>query len=75
VEGITAPQWVKLERTSGGLVRSYYSADGTTWERFTLIQVTMSTPMYIGLAMTSHDAALTCEAKFSNVSFPGTNVD
>jgi hypothetical protein len=66
---------VKLERTSGGLVRAYYSADGTTWERFSLIQVTMSTPMYIGLAVTSHDAALTCEAKFSNVSFPGTSVD
>jgi len=74
-EGITAPQWVKLERTSGGLVRAYYSADGTTWERFNLVQVTMSTPMYIGLAVTSHEAALTCEAKFSNVSFPGTNVD
>jgi len=75
VEGITAPQWVKLERTSGGLVRAYYSADGTTWERFDLTQVTMNTPMYIGLAVTSHDAALTCEAKFSNVSFPNTNVD
>lgn len=75
VEGITAPQWVKLERTSGGLVRAYYSADGTTWERFNLTQVTMSTPMYIGLAVTSHEATLTCEATFSNVSFPGTNVD
>ena len=75
VEGITAPQWVKLERTSGGLVRAYYSVDGTTWERFSLIQVTMNTPMYIGLAVTSHDAALTCEATFSNVSFPGTSVD
>ncbi|MFC1637309.1 LamG-like jellyroll fold domain-containing protein, partial [Planctomycetota bacterium] len=75
VEGITAPQWVKLERSSGGLVRAYYSADGTTWERFNLIQVTMNTPMYIGLGVTSHDAALTCEAKFSNVSFPGTSVD
>ena len=74
-EGITAPYWIKLERTSGGLVRAYYSADGTTWERFDLTQVTMNTPMYIGLAVTSHDAALTCEAKFSNVSFPGTNVD
>ena len=31
--------------------------------------------MYIGLAVTSHDIALTCEAKFSNVSFPGTGVD
>jgi len=75
VEGITAPYWVKLERTSGGLVRAYYSADGSTWERFNLIQVTMDTPMYIGLAVTSHEAALTCEAKFSNVGFPGTNVD
>lgn len=74
-EGITAPYWVKLERTSGGLVRAYYSADGATWERFNLTQVSMSTPMYIGLAVTSHDAALTCEAKFSNVSFPDTNVD
>jgi hypothetical protein len=35
----------------------------------------MNTPMYIGLAVTSHDAELTCEAKFSNVSFPDTNVD
>jgi len=75
VEGITAPYWVKLERSLGGLVRAYYSADSTTWERFDLQQVTMSSPMYIGLAVTSHDAALTCEAKFSNVSFPGTNVD
>jgi hypothetical protein len=75
VEGITAPYWVKLERTSGGLIRAYHSADGTTWERFTLTQVTMNTPMYIGLALTSHEATLTCEAKFSNVSFPDTNVD
>jgi hypothetical protein len=75
VEGITAPYWVKLERSLGGLVRAYYSADGTAWERFDLTQVTMSTPMYIGLAVTSHDAALTCEAKFSNVSFPDTNAD
>ncbi|MFC1794450.1 hypothetical protein ACFL3Q_12780 [Planctomycetota bacterium] len=75
IEGITAPYWVKLERTSGGLVRAYYSADGATWERFDLTQVTMNNPMYIGLAVTSHDAALTCEAKFSNVSFPDTNVD
>ena len=75
MEGITAPQWVKLERTSGGLVRAYYSVDGTTWERFDLTQVTMNTPMYIGLAVTSHDADLTCEAKFSNVSFPDTTVN
>jgi hypothetical protein len=74
-EGITAPYWVKLERTLGGLARAYYSADGTTWDPFDVQSITMNTPMYIGLAVTSHDAALTCEAKFSNVSFPNTNVD
>jgi len=67
-EGITAPQWVRLERTLGGLVRAYYSADGATWERFNLVQVRMDMPVYIGLAVTSHDAALTCEAVFTNVT-------
>ena len=71
-EGITAPQWVKLERTVGGLVRAYYSADGNTWTQLNLTTVTMNTPMYIGLALTSHDTALTCEAKFSNVTSDGT---
>jgi len=74
-EGITAPQWVKLERTAGGLVRGYYSADGATWERFNLIQVRMDIPVYVGLAVTSHNTDLTCEAKFSNVSFPDISVE
>jgi len=74
VEGVTAPQWVRLERTSGGLVRAYYSADGTTWERFSLVQVSMTMPVYAGLAVTSHDINLTCEAVFSQVSFPDTTV-
>ncbi len=74
-EGITAPQWVKLERTVGGLVRAYYSADGNTWTQLGVHQpVTMDTPMYVGLALTSHNVNVTCEAKFSNVSFPGTTV-
>jgi hypothetical protein len=74
-EGITAPQWVKLERTTGGLVRAYYSADGTTWERFNLTQVRMDMPIFIGLAVTSHNPDATCEARFSNVSFPDISVD
>ena len=71
-EGITAPQWVKLERTVGGLVRTYYSGDGNTWTQLNLTTVSMNIPMYIGLALTSHVAALTCEAKFSNVISDGT---
>ena len=73
---ITAPQWVKLERSVGGLVRAYYSADGNTWTALgTPEAVVMNAPIYIGLALTSHNPDATCEAKFSNVSFPDTNVE
>jgi len=72
---VAVPSWVRLERTSGGLVRAYYSADGDTWTPFTLKAITMSMPIYIGLAVTSHDPIVPCEAKFSNVDFPDTTVD
>ncbi len=73
--GITAPQWVKIERTIGGLVRAFYSADGNTWTQLGAPEpVTMNTPVYIGLALTSHNSGVACEAKFSNVSFPNTTV-
>ncbi len=66
---------MKLERTVGGLVRAYYSADGSTWTQLSTPQtVTMNMPMYVGLALTSHNSGVACEAKFSNVSFPGTTV-
>jgi len=71
---ITAPQWVKLERTVGGLCRASYSADGTTWMPLGMAVVSMDVPVYVGLALTSHNADATCEAKFSNVSFPDTGV-
>ncbi len=74
VEGITAPQWVRLERTTGGLVRSFYSADGTTWTLLSMTVMSMDMPVYIGLAVTSHNVDATCEAKFSNVSFGNTSV-
>jgi hypothetical protein len=34
----------------------------------------MTMPVYAGLAVTSHDINLTCEAVFSEVSFPDTTV-
>jgi len=69
-----APNWVKIERLSSGLTRGYYSEDGSSssWERFDLSVVSMSFPIYVGLAVTSHDAEAICEAVFSNVSITGT---
>ncbi len=69
----TAPYWLKLVRYPGGSFRAYQSADGSNWELLGTTQpILMADDIYIGLALTSHDAALTCEAKFSNVQTTGT---
>jgi hypothetical protein len=73
--GLTAPYWVKLERTTGGLIRAYHSPDGTTWTRFTLQSVAMTSPAYTGLAVTSHAANVVCEGVFSHVAVTGSGSD
>jgi len=72
VAGITAPQWVKIERDLGGTVTASYSNDGNTWTPLTTQIVAMNPPFYIGLALTSHDADIACEATFSNVRIAGS---
>jgi len=67
-----APYWLKLTRTSGGLVRAYRSPDGATWTQFGIKTVTMTMPIYVGLAVTSHVANTPATARFSNISFPDT---
>jgi len=70
---ITAPQWIKLDRSIGGLARASYSADGIIWTPLgTSVPVIMNTPMYIGLALTSNSSGVVCEAVFSNVTSNGT---
>jgi hypothetical protein len=71
---ITAPYWVKLERDVAGNFRGYYSANGSTWQQMSWNpqNISMSSIVYIGLALTSHNASATCEAKFSNVTITGT---
>jgi hypothetical protein len=73
--GITAPHWVRLERDLSGNFTVSHSANGSAWEPVqgalpTNIQ--MNADVYVGLALTAHDAALTCEAVFSNVTITGT---
>ncbi len=63
------PYWLKLQRTKGGLVRAFRSPNGVDWDQFGIRQMQMQFPIYIGLAITSHDVTKACEAKFSNVSF------
>ncbi|MGB2864077.1 MAG: hypothetical protein WBC05_12175, partial [Sedimentisphaerales bacterium] len=71
---IVAPYWVKLERDVGGNFRGYYSSNGSTWQSMSWNpqSISMSSNVYVGLALTSHNAAATCEAKFSGVQITGT---
>jgi len=72
---ITAPHWVKVERDAGGNFTVSHSTNGTTWVPVAgsvPMNIPMTSAVYIGLALTSHDAAQTCQAKFSNVSTTGT---
>ncbi len=71
--GLVAPYWVKLTRT-GDVFTAEQSADGQTWTEIvpaTPVSISMSSNVYIGLALTSHDAALVGGAKFSEVSTTG----
>jgi len=68
-----APHWVKIERTISGNFSASHSTNGTSWTPLGTSQnIQMSANVYIGLALTSHDPALTCEAVFSNVSTSGS---
>ncbi len=77
--GIAAPQWVKLTR-KGDVFTAQYSADGKTWLDVknpaltgTPVSITVNMPsnVYIGLCVSSHDAALTTTAEFSGVATTG----
>jgi hypothetical protein len=70
---IVAPYWVKLERDVSGNFRGYYSSDGSTWKPMAWNPqlISMSSNVYVGLALTAHNAFATCEAKISNVTITG----
>ena len=70
--GLVTPYWVRITRT-GNVFKAERSADGKTWtQQGTNTTITMGASVYIGLAVTSHDAALTTTAEISNVSVTGT---
>jgi hypothetical protein len=72
--GVAAPYWVKVERSISGLFTVSHSANGTSWQPVTgavAQNIPMGTNVYIGLALTAHNAALTCQAAFSNVTTTG----
>ncbi len=71
---ITAPYWVKLERDAFGNFSGFYSSNGVSWQAMSWNpqRISMTPNVYIGLALTSHSAGVTCEAGFSDVQTTGT---
>ncbi len=75
--GLTVPYWVKLTR-SGNTFTAQRSEDGVTWVSITddpaasTVELQMISNVYIGLAVTSHNAMLATNADFSNVQAGGT---
>ena len=67
--GTSAPGWVKLVR-SGNNFTSFYSSDGINWNTMESYTTTMTDPVYIGLALTSHSSGNLCTATFDNVAIP-----
>ena len=65
--GATAPQWLRIVR-SGSTLTGYSSPNDVTWTETGTETITMNTTVYVGLALTSHDASHIATAVFSNVS-------
>lgn len=62
-----APIWVKLIR-KGNLFTAYSSTDGATWTQIGQpVSISMTTNVYIGLAVTSHNNSVSCASTFDNV--------
>jgi len=73
VPAITTPYWVGLDlETTTGRLRAYHSPDNITWTQVGTFQIptnpTMTLPVCVGLAVTSHNPAATGTAVFSNVA-------
>ncbi len=66
--GLKAPYWVRLTRT-GDVFKAECSPDGVKWTPVGSDHtVAMGSSVYIGLAVTAHNAALVSEGQFSNVT-------
>jgi phosphatidylserine/phosphatidylglycerophosphate/cardiolipin synthase-like enzyme/regulation of enolase protein 1 (concanavalin A-like superfamily) len=62
----TAPVWVRLVRT-GNRLDAYRSSNGSSWVLVGSETIAMSSTVYVGLALTSHDTTRLATATFDNV--------
>ena len=63
----TAPYWVKIVR-SGSTFSAYKSTTGSTWTLVGSQSITMTSTIYVGLAVTSHNDGALATGSFANVN-------
>ena len=71
IANINPPYWISLTRNGDGTFTAGYSPTGAQGTWVTLGSTptfTMTDPVYIGLALTSHNTAAICTSVFSNVT-------
>lgn len=64
---VSVPVWLRLKRDATTVIGSW-SADGATWTELGRTTITLPTPVYVGLPVTSHSAAVLNTVTFDNVS-------
>jgi regulation of enolase protein 1 (concanavalin A-like superfamily) len=62
-----APQWLRLTRT-GSVVTAFASPDGVAWSVIGSDVLSAEGPVYVGLAVSSHDLSRAAGAAFTNVT-------
>jgi regulation of enolase protein 1 (concanavalin A-like superfamily) len=63
---VTTPYWVRLVR-QGSTFSAYTSAGGTSWTLIGSQSIAMTSNIYVGLAVTSHNASARTTATLTNV--------
>jgi len=69
VSSISAPYWVKLVR-SGNTFSGYRSSDGVNWQLVDTATISMSSNVYVGLAVTNYSSTAQFTATLDNVTAP-----
>ena len=65
--GLSAPYWVRVVR-GGNTFTAYRSVNGSSWTTIGSQTISMSSTVYIGLAVTSHADGTLCTATLDNVT-------
>jgi hypothetical protein len=60
------PGWVRLKR-AGSLLTAYRSSDGLSWTLIGSDSITMADAVYVGIAVTSHNASIATDAVADNL--------